>query len=671
MTKYVLPTLLLTALSVGGFARPAAGARGDANCNGEIDAVDLRAVVAPVFEGGPCADADVNGDGVKTASDLTAEALLLYGPSQRSAFDRVLDQIQPDGTITLDTARQMFQLAYGGLDDVTVPIGAPGGNVDGTIVLNAMLAHRDQLSTADSARLDEVLNANGPVSATIEPSSVLPASRSRVVSHRLAAAADDTLPPPLPGDDPNVQDFLDRIEVWLPKIATLAQLPFALPIDIAVYAVQYPGAVADTDIIDGDGVLAGDGVPARCLIRFFQGAIDELPDQRDNTVAHELWHCFEAVIVGGRNTAFGEGQWIVEGQAEYVAAKVTDSTSGYFEIYLVDPGRNLFSRSYNAIGFYVTLESDGADIFAALKAMLVKGAQSSQAAFDAALSATPRLLDTWGEMEFEEPLFAGDWNYSVETGMPPPPDESIPGVVHLDMADGSSQLMTAQAHSVLLWNVNLTTDFIHFRIPGGTFGGARLLDASGREYNDLSDVWLCQHPNPDQCKCPQGSAGEAPESQPLLGPMKVAASAGDAGVYGVATSISLDEICKQKQPPPSPSAFCEDARNLQTAVDQFTPGDLDPVNVQTELEIDVYWLGLMAKDAPADIVAAMQPVADAYLTANSDFASIGYRVVPTSEQDLQMEQAALAALTAVASQSQQVGAYVGRVCGFAFHTPGI
>lgn len=52
MTKHVLPTLLLTALSVGGFARPAAGARGDANCNGKIDAVDLRAVVAPVFEGG-------------------------------------------------------------------------------------------------------------------------------------------------------------------------------------------------------------------------------------------------------------------------------------------------------------------------------------------------------------------------------------------------------------------------------------------------------------------------------------------------------------------------------------------------------------------------------------------------------------------------------------------
>jgi hypothetical protein len=93
--------------------------------------------------------------------------------------------------------------------------------------------------------------------------------------------------------------------------------------------------------------------------------------------------------------------------------------------------------------------------------------------------------------------------------------------------------------------------------------------------------------------------------------------------------------------------------------------------VQTELETDVYWLGLMAQDAPADIVTAMKPVAAAYVTANTDFASIGYEILPMSGQDELTIQAALAAVAAVAPQSQQVGAYVAKVCGFSFHLPGV
>lgn len=85
----------------------------------------------------------------------------------------------------------------------------------------------------------------------------------------------------------------------------------------------------------------------------------------------------------------------------------------------------------------------------------------------------------------------------------------------------------------------------------------------------------------------------------------------------------------------------------------------------------MYLLGLMAKDAPADIVAAMQPISDAYGTANADFASIGYSVVPMSAEDEQMIQAALHAVVGVAAQSQQVDVYVAQVCGFQFAINGI
>jgi len=78
-----------------------------------------------------------------------------------------------------------------------------------------------------------------------------------------------------------------------------------------------------------------------------------------------------------------------------------------------------------------------------------------------------------------------------------------------------------------------------------------------------------------------------------------------------------------------------------------------------------------ATDAPDYITGAMAPLADAYVTANANFASIGYRALPMSEQDAIEEQAALQAVTAVASQAQQVDAYVLRVCGFQFALNGV
>ena len=642
--------------------------QGDADCNGTIAAADLPAVITTLFAGGPCADADGHGDGARSASDVTAELQLLSG-ANHTAFDKVIDQIQPDGTITLDAAKQLFQLVYGGLDGVDVPSGPVGGSGDGTIALEAMLQHRDDLSGSDLARLNEVLNVDGPTGQTIQPGSATPAAAPAKVQRAVAAPV--SLGQPLPSDNEDVQDFIQRVEFWLPKMEAFAQLPFALPIDIDVYATTVPGAAADGMTLDANG---GGGAPARCRLRFYQAAIDTPFDQngsdRDHIVVRALWRCFEAVIVGDRDTLYTEPKWIVDAEAEYVAAYFARKGSVPFGNYLAAPAAPLFARADDAVGFYVTMESDQTPMFPVLKSMLLAGLGSSGLAFDAALSATPRLLDTWGENEFLDQIDGRDWDYSVSTGFPAGAKgdaRPYPGTVQLDMADGSAELVQVPAHSVFLWTVGITTDLIHFQIQGR----ARGLGALGVEYNDLTDTWLCRHEDPQDCKCPEGSEGEAPESQPVTASMKLAASAGDEGVYGTITSVSLEQFCKQKQPPTPTSKFCADARNLQAAINRFDLGNIDPPTLQTEFEVDVHWLGLMAQDAPADIVGAMQPLSDAYVTANADFASIGYRALPMSEQDAIEEQAALKAVAAVAPQAQAVGAYVLKVCGFQFSINGV
>jgi hypothetical protein len=650
-------TLTVLCLSLAG---PAAAVQGDADCNGKVAAADLPAVITRLFEGGACADADANGDGTRSASDVIAEIQLLSGANQ-TALQKILAQIQPDGSIAPDTAKQLFQLVYGGLDGIDVPPGPAGASGDGTVALEAMLQHIDDLFGSDLDRLNEVLNVDGPTGQTIEPGAMMPVAPEKI--HAAAAPVTAPLGLPLPSDNADVGDFIQRVDFWLPRVEAFAQLPFALPIDIDVYATDV-GATADAMTFDTNG---GGGTPARCRLRFFQKAIDTPLEasgsQRDHIVVRARWRCFEAVIVGDRDTLYSEPKWIVDGEAEYVGAFFARRGSVPFGDYLAGPAAPLFARADDAVGFYVTLESDQTPMFSVLRSMLLTGAGSSGLAFDAALSATLRLLDTWGENEFLDQIDGGDWDYSVSTGFPAGvAGQKFPGTVNLEMADGSAELVQVPADSVFLWTVSITTDLIHFEIQGR----ARGLGALGDEYNDLTDTWLCRHEDPQDCKCPEGSAGEAPQSQLVSASMKVAASAGDEGVYGTITSISLDQFCKQKQPPPPPSKFCEDARNLQAAINQFDLGNIDPTNLQTDLEVDVHWLNLMAQDAPSDIAAAMQQVAAAYVTANADFASIGYRALPMSEQDATEEQAALQAVVAVAPQAQTVDAYVLRVCGFQF-----
>lgn len=662
----------------GAVTQPVAGLSGDANCSGAVSAADLGSTISALFEPDPCADADVNGDGAKRVSDVTAELQLLAAPSDESAFDQVADQIRPDGTIALGTARLLFQLAYGGLDGVTTPPAALAGDIEGTLALHAMLEHRDELSSADAARLDAIVDANGAVSTSIEPASTPLLAGSASPAARRAPAADEVLSNLLPADGPDVQDFMNRVGVWLPEIADQAAVPFTLRIDIAGYALRYPAGcdqaqgagceIADTLAFDANNDPLG-GEPVRCRIRFFQNYIDKAGPQRDDTVAHELWHCFEAQIIDDCQAFDTESKWIIEGEAEYVGVKVTKTRSGSFSKFLSLPSVPLFARAYSAVGFYVTMENDGTDIFPALSDILLSGTASNELAFDiGALGSTPRLLDTWGERELEVTSHGGDWDYLIATGLPPPASDDIPGAVHLDIDDGSLELVQVPPYSVFLWKVNLATDFIHFQIHGA----ARVLDAAGNEFNDLSDLWLCAHGDSDQCKCPMGSLGMAPPSQPVSGLMMVAASAGDDPIDGTMTGMSLEQICKQMPTPtPTPSPFCDDARGLQNAIAAYAGQDLDPGTLQALLEADVYWLGLMAKDAPAEIAADMQAVDAAYVTANDDFASIDYAIVPMSESDEMMIEAALKAVTDVSAQSQAVGAYVARVCGFQFSINGI
>src|SRR5262249_48346789 len=88
-------------------------------------------------------------------------------------------------------------------------------------------------------------------------------------------------------------------------------------------------------------------------------AIDGGPDWVLDTLAHEIFHCFQGAAYGtdyGWRHAPG---WAVEGGAEWVGndylgeAAPTDTS---WDWYLLMPSLSLQARSYSAVGFWAHLE---------------------------------------------------------------------------------------------------------------------------------------------------------------------------------------------------------------------------------------------------------------------------------------------------------------------------
>lgn len=602
-----------------------------------------------------------------------------------SVLDAVHAEIADDGSIPLDVARQLFQLSYGGLQGVTLPTGAASTGIDGTEALAAMDSHRSELSPADRRALDGVIDPGGAVSTIVTPADVGAAGGATTTTTtatttttttttttapaRVFRPATSPCPDsdpavsfgtPRPASDVDVGDFRLRVEHWLEVLGLDVGTPLGFPVEIVVYPADGPkveGVTAAADTWTFDDNCGGDA-PSACRIRFFKGAIDAGNEQRDADVVHELWHCFEVAIVGTRTAAYGESNWIIEGEATWVAAKATGFEDPEFRIYLKSSGANLFKRSYSAIGFYTTMESDGANMFPALQVMLGAGTVSNTQAFHAALNAAPGLLDNWASMFFEDPS-NDNWHYSKPTGDPPPysPGANIPDASDVDVDNGSTIPVSVEPHTVQLVRIHPKSDFVHVTASGH----ASTLDEGNTETKSVTDTWFCVHDDPSRCQCPDGQSGNPPDSTSANGEIRFAQAAGDDAEQGEITGASIDSFCKPDDV--KNSAFCMDAKSLHDITQAYV--DSGAADIASQAQADELWTGKMSADAPGDIAAAMAPVADAFASMNQTLASVGYQTVGGPDV-IQAGQKAIATIAAVKAQAAQVGEYIGTHCGFQF-----
>jgi hypothetical protein len=440
------------------------------------------------------------------------------------AWDSVLSQISADGSVSTATALEAFSLVFGPLPGVTLPAGDAGILPDGTGPMRWLIGHWHDLTAAQQAAALPLLPQ--PVTSAAPTSHALGEGRSLTIA-TVANKPIQTYPPHRP--DSYYTDAANQAEA---DIAAKVGRPLGVPItarDTGKSLNEY----ADTVVLTSSGGYVG--APAKCQIDLTEqgDALDDVDLQR--VLHHEVWHCYEGVILGlARFYNASTPEWIIEGEAEWVgttSAPTAPLDSDFWDGYLNLPARPLFSRSYDAEGFYNQLQQTGTDIWSRLIPILQAG--SNTAAFDVAGGNGEPLLDAWAAGYFRDPSRGSAWDI-VGPGIP----ADKPGQTRLSAPVDATVTAAAAPYSNTVYSV----------IPGDadleqfTFSGhARVSDASGHDYTvDKGGLLACV--NPKGCTCPDNET--SPASQPLSGyPIDLAVTGDPSGDTGTVHGESLKEAC--------------------------------------------------------------------------------------------------------------------------------
>jgi hypothetical protein len=432
-----------------------------------------------------------------------------------TAWQRTVDGIRPDGSITPKLALQTFALAYGPLPGVRRPAGPGGEPPDGTGAMEMVAREWGQLSPAQQQAIDRYLDAPHDAS-----------------SPRLAhGAAEPVLTP-----SPLYQAMADKFNAIY-----RAKLPSAPPVTVKVFTVSEPLGEGGQDLmnslpVDANGNWGpGSGPPAYCRVRVApKGAAHSDPER---LMAHELFHCYTFVLAPNWPSI---PAWIKEGMAEWAAAFVTgrDSTN-WLKAYMSTPTKPLFSRTYDAVGFWGHADEAAGrgSLWGNIPGIL--NARDNATAFSLAGGTTAAFVDTWASAAFRFDAAGKPWNQtdpvSLASDHPSVPFSAITGRDRLDSAP----------YALHEYKVIADPDAPLVNVVGVL--GTLRAGTSGEDLGPVHDEWFCF----GKCECPPDEDSSsipphrtAPSDAELYLALTGGASAGDGQVF----YHSMDEYCQPKPP---------------------------------------------------------------------------------------------------------------------------
>ena len=287
----------------------------------------------------PSASTAQTEDSTTPVEDSTAPVEETIPPVPETAWDQLIDQIGPEGEISLDLALQAFALAIGPLPGVDTPEGDPGTIISETGPLRWVLRHWDSLTAEQQSAVEAYL-----------PSPDIPTAGLGVPSKLLALAVPDLSTGYLAGavraafqvDTCLREPELDKL---LADVQSAIETGFGRELTASVQACRFPDsgiAYAIPYNIEGE---VTSGAMFHCEIMLPHHAGDVLTFD----MAYGFFNCFQADLMT-IDRWLEMPPWLVAGSAYWAAIKIADPdfTSGTSFQWLTHPDRRLFSRSTDA-----------------------------------------------------------------------------------------------------------------------------------------------------------------------------------------------------------------------------------------------------------------------------------------------------------------------------------
>ncbi|HEX2626058.1 MAG TPA: hypothetical protein VHL56_04050 [Candidatus Limnocylindrales bacterium] len=476
-----------------------------------------------------CAQPAANATSSPQAAASASAAASAPPEPPSSAWSRALADVDDDGRFSLDAALRLFAIAYGPLPGMDAPQDRSGVS-DGTVAIDAVMSHRDELTTDQLAAVDKALEVPaGTDTVTIPP---VGAAAGSATSHIVLAA--------LSKDE---QEFLRGSAAhFRERIAGLLGRDFLGDITLVFMNRADPdGADADSWSDWPGGVFGG------CRIRLYTAFTAALPQYRDQVLAHEVFHCFQHDAYRTIEAESAVPRWVIEGQAEWAAAFLIDYPNDWWIPYLQQPTTPLTKRSYDAIGFYAHLAESGTDPWTIFDDMWVAGSGNADL-FAASGATADAFLDSVASGVMLLPNLGAGWTTGGAGMVDSTWAYHSPGDVAL--GNGGSLTFTAAMFASDIKVIHATADMLHFTENGH----ARLADGT-TDTTALEDAWYCVQGHTCTSDCP--GDGPAVVIRGDLDPRFLLALAGGlTGTTATIEGVKFEPKEPCDSPRPTDDTFC-------------------------------------------------------------------------------------------------------------------
>jgi hypothetical protein len=258
------------------------------------------------------------------------------------------------------------------------------------------------------------------------------------------------------------------------------------------------------------------------------------PGYNLHALAHEIFHCFQFWVLGNQYDAIRpKPGWLLDGSAEWAASEITHAhSSEWWPYYLRKPTTQLFTRTYDALGFYAHLTETGTNPYKVVPAMLT--AANNEAAYAVSGATSDRFLDSWASGYFRGDVKGEDWD---TTGPGITSDKAKPVRVTIARDDTEGQPFEVPAYKNSIYRLQSTADVLEVEVTEGSH--VRISDGdTDATVVESGDFCL----RDGGCTCPSGEGGDAPAA-PLKPSSALAISGGTKGASATVTAIGLKELC--------------------------------------------------------------------------------------------------------------------------------